>query len=91
MSDFNIHEFRQRKKRERLALEASYKKGARDAAAKFGAEAMPSPAHGVEKAVYPAVDRPQQDPNMPDWLFDIFADGKEAPDNVSGYGTETIG
>lgn len=90
MSDFNIHEFRQRKKRERLLQEARAK-GARDAAAKFGAEVMPAPAHGVEKVVYPAVDRPQQDPNMPDWLFAIFGEGKEAPDNVSGYGTETIG
>ena len=92
MSVFNIHEFRQRKKRERLALEASYNKGTRDATAKLGMEQFPSPTHGVQKAYYPAAQRPQQDPSMPDWLFDLFGKDKEAPGGAGGqYGTETIG
>lgn len=74
-----------------MTLRAAYARGARDAAAKLGTEVMPAPAHGVDKAYYPAVNRPQQDPDMPDWLFNIFGEGKEAPGNVSGYGTETIG
>lgn len=104
MSVFNIHEFRQRKKRERLALEASYAKGKKAALAHFkladtmGADYGVAPSgreeqsHGTAEIPYPNGRRETADPDMSQWLWDIFGEGKEAPGGAGGqYGTETIG
>jgi len=103
VSVFNIHKFRQRKKRERLALEASYEKGKKAALARFkisdtmGADygvapSGPEQSHGARTIPYADTGRRETaDPDMSQWLWDVFGEGKEAPGNVSGYGTETIG
>lgn len=84
MSVFNIHEFRQRKKRERLLQEARAK-GAADAWQKFAGPL--GRAHGTERNYYPASGREQQDPDMPDWLWNLISD----PEQTSGGGEEVIG
>lgn len=84
MSVFNIHEFRQRKKRERLLQEARAK-GAADAWRKFAGPLGLT--HGTERNYYPAVNREQQDPDMPDWLWNLVSD----PEQTSGGGEEVIG
>lgn len=84
MSVFNIHEFRQRKKRERLLQEARAK-GAADAWRKFAGPLAPS--HGTERHYYPAGAGQQQDPDMPDWLWNLVSD----PEQMSGGGEEVIG
>lgn len=84
MSVFNIYEFRQRKKRERLLQEARAK-GAADAWRKFAGPL--APAHGTARHDYPATDRPQQSPDMPDRLWNLVSD----PEQLSGGGEEVIG
>ena len=103
MSVFNIREFRQRKKRERL-LEEARAKGAAAAIAHFkladtmGADYGVAPSgdeqsHGTDTVTYaPSRGHENQDPNMPDWLFDLFATDRQGPGGAGGqYGTETIG
>lgn len=104
MSVFNIHEFRQRKKRERLALEDSYNKGKKAALGYFkiagpmGADYGVAPSgreeqsHGTTETAYPNGRRETTDPDMSQRLWDIFGKDKEAPGGAGGqYGTETIG
>jgi hypothetical protein len=104
MSAFNIHEFRQRKKRERLALEASYNKGKKAALRQFKlSETMgadygvaprgPTQSHGTTTVPYPNNGSHETaDLDMSQRLWDLFGKGKEAPGGAGGqYGTETIG
>ena len=103
MSAFNIHKFRQRKKRERLALEAAYDKGKKAALHQFKlSETMgadygvaphsPEQGHGTNEIPYPDGRHETADPNMSQSLWDLFGEGKEAPGGAGGqYGTETVG
>lgn len=48
--------------------------------------------HGTELHPYARTGGPQQDPDMPDWLWDIFGQDNLAPGGAGGqYGAETIG
>ena len=101
LQKFNIREFRQRKKRERLALEAAYDKGKKAAFARFKLAETMGADYGVaprgEEQSHGTAEIPYQgrgqttDPDMSQWLWDIFGEGREAPGAVGEYGTETIG
>lgn len=68
-----------------MTLREAHARGVAAAKRKFGTALAPT--HGTARHYYPAVDRPQQDPDMPEWLWNLFGDNQ----HVSGSGEEVIG